>query len=151
MAELYVITNGAALPLGPLRGAAGGAQLSEADIAALPIERLDRAIDVPIYGGIDLIANPVPDAVKALVGQVAKFAIGWTDGTAAPTVTAGEFVFPATRSFIKVSGPVLDLAERFTESGKQTVIRLHHPNDQQDWIAGGASAPRLDITLSKKG
>lgn len=41
---------------------------------------------------------------------VAKWAIGWADGTAAPTVdTGGEFVLPATRSWLTFEGYVADL------------------------------------------
>lgn len=41
---------------------------------------------------------------------VAKWAIGWSDGTAAPTVdTDGDFVLPATRSWLTFEGYVADL------------------------------------------
>ena len=41
---------------------------------------------------------------------VAKWAIGWADGTAAPTVdTDGDFVLPTTRSFLTFEGYVADL------------------------------------------
>lgn len=40
---------------------------------------------------------------------VAKWALGWADGTTAPTVTSGNFVLPTTRSFLTFDGYVADL------------------------------------------
>lgn len=37
-------------------------------------------------------------------GAVLDWAIGWSDGVAAPTVLAGEFVIPATRTFLTFEG-----------------------------------------------
>lgn len=44
----------------------------------------------------------------------AQFAIGWSDGTAAPTVdTDGNFVLPATRSWMTFQGYVADVPMDF--------------------------------------
>jgi len=40
--------------------------------------------------------------------QTTTFAVGFTDGTDAPTITDGEFTYPATRSFMAIKGWVLD-------------------------------------------
>ena len=41
-------------------------------------------------------------------GTVIKWALGWSDGTAAPTQATGEFTLPATRSWLKFDGYVAD-------------------------------------------
>lgn len=41
--------------------------------------------------------------------QDVRFALGWGDGTAPPTAVAGEFVLPATRSWLTWTGYVQDL------------------------------------------
>lgn len=40
--------------------------------------------------------------------QVIKWVVGWSDGTAAPTVAAGEFVLPTTRTWFEFEGYVAD-------------------------------------------
>lgn len=150
MADLYAIANGAAVSLGALRGIAGSARLNEAEIVAATLDSFKRAVTVPGFSGLDLVANPVPDSIKGLAGKLSKFAIGWTDGTAAPTVAADDFVFPSTRSFLRVTGSFIDLAERLTEDGKRHVISLHTQSDLPTWIETGDSGPDLNITLKKK-
>lgn len=52
------------------------------------------------------------DAYKA--GTTLKWALGWSDGTAAPTVTAGNFTLPTTRSFLSFEGFIQDVTFDFS-------------------------------------
>lgn len=52
------------------------------------------------------------DAYKA--GTVLKWALGWSDGTAAPTATEGEFTLPTTRSFLNFDGFIQDVTFDFS-------------------------------------
>ena len=46
-------------------------------------------------------------------GDVLKWAIGWADGTAAPTATAGAWTLPTTRSFLDFDGYISDFPFQF--------------------------------------
>jgi len=49
-------------------------------------------------------------------GDTLKWTVGLADGTAAPTVTAGEFVLPTTRSWISFEGYISDFPFDFALS-----------------------------------
>lgn len=48
-----------------------------------------------------------------VAGTSLKWALGWSDGTAAPTVTLGEFTLPTTRSFMTFNGFIQDVTFDF--------------------------------------
>lgn len=45
-----------------------------------------------------------------------QFAVGWSDGTAAPTLTGGEFDLPTTRTWFVFSGYVSDFPFDFQQN-----------------------------------
>ena len=47
-------------------------------------------------------------------GTSVKWCVGFADGTAAPTVTTGNFVLPTTRTFISFEGYVQDISFDFS-------------------------------------
>lgn len=47
-------------------------------------------------------------------GVSLKWALGWSDGTAAPTVTSGNFTLPTTRSFLQFEGFIHDVTFDFS-------------------------------------
>ncbi len=49
-----------------------------------------------------------------VAGTTLKWALGWSDGTAAPTATGGEFTLPDTRSFLSFEGFVQDVSFDFS-------------------------------------
>lgn len=49
-----------------------------------------------------------------IAGTSLKWALGWSDGNAAPTVTAGDFTLPTTRSFLKFEGFIQDVPFDFS-------------------------------------
>ena len=49
-----------------------------------------------------------------VAGDTLKWALGWSDGTTAPTATAGEFTLPTTRSFITFDGFIQDVPFDFS-------------------------------------
>lgn len=49
-----------------------------------------------------------------VAGTSLKWALGWSDGTAAPTAVAGEFTLPTTRSFIEFEGYIQDVTFDFS-------------------------------------
>lgn len=49
-----------------------------------------------------------------VAGTSLKWALGWSDGTAAPTVTTGDFVLPTTRSFLEFDGFIQDVSFDFS-------------------------------------
>lgn len=49
-----------------------------------------------------------------VAGTVLKWALGWSDGTAAPTAAAGAFTLPTTRSFLAFEGYVQDVTFDFS-------------------------------------
>ena len=49
-----------------------------------------------------------------VAGDSLKWALGWSDGTAAPTVAAGEFDLPTTRSFLEFEGFIQDVTFDFS-------------------------------------
>jgi len=49
-----------------------------------------------------------------VAGTNLKWALGWSDGTAAPTAAAGEFTLPDTRSFLSFEGYVQDVSFDFS-------------------------------------
>lgn len=60
------------------------------------------------------IHKDLHDAYKA--GTVLKWALGWSDGTAAPTVATSLYTLPATRSFLSFDGYVQDIAFDFSQN-----------------------------------
>lgn len=61
-------------------------------------------------------ANEVHKALHAAYvdGTTLKWALGWSDGSASPTVTAGEFTLPVTRSFLTFDGFIQDVSFDFS-------------------------------------
>jgi hypothetical protein len=51
-----------------------------------------------------------------VAGTSLEFAIGWSDGTDAPTNDSSEFVLPSTRSWISFGGFVSDLPFDFSQN-----------------------------------
>jgi len=49
-----------------------------------------------------------------VAGDVIKWALGWSDGVAPPTVTTGNFTLPTTRSFITFEGFIQDVTFDFS-------------------------------------
>lgn len=49
-----------------------------------------------------------------VAGTSLKWALGWSDGTEAPTAVAGEFTLPTTRSFIEFEGYIQDVTFDFS-------------------------------------
>lgn len=49
-----------------------------------------------------------------VAGTSLKWALGWSDGTAAPTATAGAFTLPTTRSFLSFEGYISDCTFDFS-------------------------------------
>lgn len=49
-----------------------------------------------------------------VAGTEIKWALGWSDGTAAPTAAAGEFTLPTTRSFLSFEGFIQDVTFDFS-------------------------------------
>lgn len=63
--------------------------------------------DPAIEANVDLHAAYV-------AGTTLKWALGWSDGTAAPTAAAGEFTLPDTRSFLAFDGFIQDVTFDFS-------------------------------------
>lgn len=61
-------------------------------------------------------SNPVHEDLHAayVAGDTLKWALGWSDGTTAPTATAGDFTLPTTRSFITFDGFIQDFPFDFS-------------------------------------
>lgn len=61
-----------------------------------------------------------------------NMALGWSDGTAAPTAAAGAFVFPsrATRGFVNIGGIISNITERNTDTGIVSTIFFDISKDQ---------------------
>lgn len=159
MVELYAIDNsGAALPLGPLLGVSGSRKLTRSDFAQCTFGQFRRAATPAPASSTDILINPLPKDIHTLLhtrassGEPVKLALGWSDGSAAPTVTAGAFVFPGSRSFIGMNALVHELAERLTEDGKATEVRLRFNIDASTWFEDGTLAPAgsLSFTQSTK-
>jgi hypothetical protein len=49
-----------------------------------------------------------------VAGTNLKFALGWSDGTAAPTITTGNFTLPTTRTFMSFEGFLQDVTFDFS-------------------------------------
>lgn len=49
-----------------------------------------------------------------VAGTQLKWALGWSDGTAAPTATGGAFTLPTTRSFLDFDGYISDVTFDFS-------------------------------------
>lgn len=49
-------------------------------------------------------------------GETLNFALGWSDGTEAPTNDTSEFVLPTTRSWIEFGGFIADLPFDFSQN-----------------------------------
>lgn len=49
-----------------------------------------------------------------VAGTSLKWALGWSDGTAAPTITTGNFTLPTTRSFLQFEGFIQDVTFDFS-------------------------------------
>lgn len=49
-----------------------------------------------------------------VAGETLKWALGWSDGSAAPTCAAGVFVLPTTRSFLSFEGFIQDVTFDFS-------------------------------------
>lgn len=65
---------------------------------------------------------------------VLKFAVGWSDGTTAPTVTAGDFVLPTTRTFFTFQGYVSDFPFDFAQNTVVTTTVTVQRSGGSTWI-----------------
>lgn len=61
-------------------------------------------------------SNPIHQELHAayVAGTTLKWALGWSDGTATPTATGGEFTLPTTRSFLSFEGFIQDVTFDFS-------------------------------------
>lgn len=67
---------------------------------------------------------------------VLKFAVGWSDGTAAPTVDSNEdFVLPATRTWFTFEGYVADFPFDFAQNTVVTSAISVQRSGGSAWIA----------------
>jgi len=75
--------------------------------------------------------NPAP---------VLKFAIGWSDGTAAPTLNVGEdgFDLPTTRTWFTFQGYISDFPFDFTQNTVVTTEVSIQRSGNSAWIKKGA-------------
>ena len=76
--------------------------------------------------------NPAP---------VLKFAIGWSDGTDAPTLNVGEdgFELPATRTWFTFQGYISDFPFDFTQNTVVTTEVSIQRSGNSAWIKKGAA------------
>jgi len=49
-----------------------------------------------------------------VAGTTLKWALGWSDGSVAPTTTTGDFTLPTARSFLKFDGFIQDVSFDFS-------------------------------------
>ncbi|HAT42354.1 MAG TPA: phage tail protein [Rheinheimera sp.] len=60
------------------------------------------------------------DLSKDNTNTTIKFAVGWSDGTTAPTVTGGNFTLPTTRTWFTFEGYIADFPLDFAANGLVT-------------------------------
>lgn len=65
---------------------------------------------------------------------VLKWAVGWSDGTDAPTVLAAEFVLPTTRTFFTFQGYVSDFPFDFAQNTVVTSTVTVQRSGGSTWI-----------------
>lgn len=114
MTQLFMILDGAAALVGTVRNVL---QVDEhREIAGRP----GTVIVSGLHAGT---AEHAAINARYTDQTPARFAVALDDGAAVPTVTAGEFVFPTTRTFIPVLAKVTGIAHRPTlENGIETLI-----------------------------
>lgn len=85
------------------------------DLEATTHRAYEKGLKSPSTGTVSILYDTaeashklLKDLEEAAATNVTTIAVGASDGTAAPTVTDGEFVFPTTRTFMAIDGYVSD-------------------------------------------
>jgi len=97
-------------------GSSPGDNIEVTDLEETEARRYEKGLATPGQATGTIMANPAEAShvrLHALATgadtNIMKFAIGWSDGTADPTVdSAGNFNFPTTRTFYTFEGHVTD-------------------------------------------
>ena len=70
---------------------------------------------------------------------VLKWAVGWSDGTDAPTVTDGDFVLPTSRSWFTFEGYVSDFPFDFAQNTVVTTSVTVQRSGASSWATKAAA------------
>lgn len=119
MAELYLLNEGAALLVGTVLNQTEADEFRE-------LVRGRATLYLPNTGSTGT-AHATVNALHS-AGAPAWWAMALDDGTAPPTVTAGAFVFPTTRTFIPVQARVHSIGTRQTLAGQEIALTLNPEN-----------------------
>lgn len=106
-------------------------------------------LETPGTGSLGINPDPTKDshyrlykATKPINGArpVLQFAIGWADGTAAPTLDSNDdMVFPTTRSWIYFDGYVSDFPMEFAlNAAVSSTVSIQRTGDRAGWIRKAA-------------
>ncbi|NWN92297.1 phage tail protein [Marinobacter adhaerens] len=74
---------------------------------------------------------------------VLKFAVGWSDGTDAPTISSGsdDFDLPETRTWFTFQGYIADFPFDFSQNTVVTTELSIQRSGGSNWIKKGATGP----------
>lgn len=116
MAELYLLNEGTALLVGTVLNQTEADEFRE-------LVRGRATLYLPNTGS----TGTAHAAVNALhsAGTPALWAMALDDGSAPPTVTAGKFVFPKTRTYLPVNARVHSIGTRQTLAGQEIALTLN--------------------------
>ena len=98
---------------------ASRSQIEVTDLAETTAKRFVSGLAEPGQATFELQFDPgnadhkiIHDLYKA--GTVVKWALGWSDGTAAPTIADDELETPTTRTWVKFDGYITDMSFDFS-------------------------------------
>lgn len=103
---------------------AGRSQIEITDLAETTAKKFVSGLAEPGQATFELQFDPSSTNHTTLhghykAGTVLKFALGWSDGTAEPTITADALTTPTTRTWLKFEAYIIDMS--FDFSGNNVV------------------------------
>lgn len=98
---------------------ASRSQIETTDLAETTAKTYVSGLAEPGQATFELQFDPSSTTHKELHtmyknGTVSSWALGWSDGTAAPTVEDSEFVLPTTRTFLTFDAYLTDISFDFS-------------------------------------
>ena len=129
----------------------GSSAAEQVDVTCLEskVRQFLSGLETPGTGSLGLNPDPTKDshfrlykATKPINGArpILQFAIGWADGTVAPTLDSNDdMVFPTTRSWIYFDGYVSDFPMEFAlNAAVSSTVSIQRTGDRAGWIRKAA-------------